>query len=265
MADADDPYTRDLRGGFDAAAEDYERTRPVCPPQLFDDLIDVGGLRPGDRVAEIGCGTGQATVPMAERGLAVTAVDLGANLAAIARRKVAGFPRVSVVVSAFEDWQPDRAEFDAVVSVNALHWVDAPVRYARPHALLRPDGILAVAGCMWARPADADPFWTEVQADYLAAGFSGIPPPPPEQIGPLHLPPDAGDLFAEVAARLYPFQVRLSAADYVANLAGQCGTRSLGPDGAAEFLGHVRRRLAALGDPVLTATFVGFLTIGRRR
>jgi hypothetical protein len=126
-------------------------------------------------------------------------------------------------------------------------------------------GILAVAGCMWARPADADPFWTEVQADYLAAGFPGVPPPPPEQIGPRHLPPAAGDLFAEVAARLYPFQVRLSAADYVANLAGQCGTRSLGADGAEKFLGRVRRRLAALGDPVLTAAFVGFLTIGRRR
>jgi hypothetical protein len=32
-----------LRTGFDRAAEDYQRTRPVCPPQLFDDLIDLAG------------------------------------------------------------------------------------------------------------------------------------------------------------------------------------------------------------------------------
>lgn len=37
---ADDPRRHGLRAGFDAAAEDYQRTRPVCPPELFDDLID---------------------------------------------------------------------------------------------------------------------------------------------------------------------------------------------------------------------------------
>jgi 2-polyprenyl-3-methyl-5-hydroxy-6-metoxy-1,4-benzoquinol methylase len=31
----------------------------------------------GDRVIEIGCGTGQATVPLAQRGLGVTAIELG--------------------------------------------------------------------------------------------------------------------------------------------------------------------------------------------
>jgi protein-L-isoaspartate O-methyltransferase len=59
----DDPRRHDLRAGFDLAAEDYQRTRPVCPPQLFDDLISRAGLEAGDRVIEIGCGTGQATVP----------------------------------------------------------------------------------------------------------------------------------------------------------------------------------------------------------
>jgi SAM-dependent methyltransferase len=78
----DDGTRRRLRAGFDEAAEAYQRTRPVCPPQLFDDLVRLAGLAPGDRVAEIGCGTGQATVPLAERGLAVTAVELGAALAA---------------------------------------------------------------------------------------------------------------------------------------------------------------------------------------
>jgi protein-L-isoaspartate O-methyltransferase len=81
----DDPRRSSLRTGFDRAAEDYQRTRPVCPPRLFDDLVDRAGLRAGDRVVEIGCGTGQATVPLAERGLAVTAVEPGAGLAALTR------------------------------------------------------------------------------------------------------------------------------------------------------------------------------------
>ena len=57
-----------LRAGFDRAAEDYQRTRPVCPPRLFDDLMRLARLAAGDRVAEIGCGTGQATVPLRAGG-----------------------------------------------------------------------------------------------------------------------------------------------------------------------------------------------------
>ena len=261
---ADDPRRRVLRAGFDRAAEDYQRTRPVCPPQLFGDLIDLAGLEAGDRVVEVGCGTGQATVPLAERGLSVTAVELGGELAAIARRRLAGFPACEVVTCSFEDWQAHGATFDAVVAVNSLHWIDPRLRYAKPHRLLRAGGAMAVAGCLWARPANADPFWTDVQADYRAAGYEGNPPPPPDQIGPQHFPPGSGSLFEEVASLRYPFQILYSAEDYLANLATQSGTRALGEARGAEFLTRVRHRLDSLGWPQLTATFVGYLTVGRR-
>jgi SAM-dependent methyltransferase len=261
----DDPERHRLRAGFDRAAEDYQRTRPVCPPRLFDDLIDLAGLEAGDRVIEIGCGTGQATVPLAERGLAVTAIELGAGLAAIARRRLTGFPAAEVVTCSFEDWQPQGARAGAVVAVNSLHWIDPQLRYSKPYELLRPRGVLAVAGCLWARPADAEPFWTDVQEDYRAVGFEGSPPPPPEQIGVRHFPPEAGSLFEEVASLRYPFQVLCSADDYLANLATQSGTHALGEARSAEFLARVRRRLESLGWPRLTATFVGYLTLGRPR
>ena len=254
-----------MRAVFDSAAEDYQRTRPVCPPRLFDDLMDRAGLEAGDRVVEIGCGTGQATVPLAERGLAVTAVELGGELAAVARRRLAGFPAAEVVTCSFEEWQPDGAPAAAVVAVNCLHWIDPQVRYSKPHELLRPGGAMAVAGCVWARPADASRFWTDVQEDYRAVGFEGDPPPPPGQIGVRHFPPDAGSLFDEVASLRYPFQMRYSADDYLANLATQSGTHALGEVRSAEFLGRVRYRLMSLGWPQLTATFVGYLIVGRRR
>ena len=127
---------------------------------------------------EIGCGTGQATVPLAERGLAVTAVELGPELAAIARRRLAGFPAAEVVTGSFEDWRPPGAVFDAVVAFNSLHWIDPPLRYAKPHGLLRPGKTMTVAGARWARPAEAGGFWTAVQADYRAVDYEGDPPPP---------------------------------------------------------------------------------------
>ena len=264
-APASAPERHALRAGFDADAEAYQRTRPVCPPQMFDDLIRLARLSPGDRVVEIGAGTGQATVPLAERGLAVTAVELGPALAAVARRRLAGFPDVDVVASAFEDWSPNHHDVDAVVAINCLHWIDPAVRYAKPAGLLKPRGAMVVGGCSWARPEDAEPFWAQVQEDYSAVGFAGSPPPPPSQIEAWHFPAEASPYFEEIASLRYPFQLTYSADDYLAQLATQSGTYALGAATAERFLSLVRRRLEAAGWPSLTATFVGRLAVARRR
>jgi SAM-dependent methyltransferase len=253
-----------LRGTFDLDAEGYQRTRPVLPTAMLDDLVRLAGLRPGDRVAEIGAGTGQATVPLAERGLAVTAVELGASLADLARRRLAAFPTCTVVTSAFEDWEAPRTPFDAVVAISSLHWIDPGLKYAKPAALLRPGGAMAVGGCRWSRPPDAHPFWTDVQEDYRAVGFEGDPPPPPEAVPSIHFPAEAAGLFEETASLRQPFEFTYSAADYLTQLATQSGTQALGAERGAEFLSRVRRRLESFGSPPLTATFVAVLTIGRR-
>src|SRR4029079_16021192 len=62
---------RPLRAIFDEDAERYDRARPGYPAELFADLAALTGLRPGDRVLEVGPGTGQATVPLAKRGYRV--------------------------------------------------------------------------------------------------------------------------------------------------------------------------------------------------
>lgn len=261
----DDVKRHSLRAGFDTTAEDYDRTRPVCPPQVFDDLVRIAGLGPRDRLLEIGCGTGQATVPLAERGLAITAVELGAELAAVARRRLAGFPSVDVVTASFEAWVPPDSPFDAVVAFNSLHWIDPHLRYPKPAALLTPGGAMIVGGCAWARSADGTRFWAAVQADYRAVGYEGDPPPAPERIGLRHFPAEALAFFTEVASLRYPFEVVYSAEDYLSVLATQSSTRALGATRSADFLFRVRDRLESLGCPQLTATFVAHLIVGRRK
>ena len=54
------------------------------------------------------------------------------------------------------------------------------------------------------------------------------------------------------------------AEDYLADLATQSSTRALGEARSADFPARVRRRLESLGWPRLTATFVGYLIVGRR-
>jgi hypothetical protein len=66
-----------LRSTFDGAADLYDRARPRCPEALFHAVVHHCGLHPGDRVLEIGSGTGIATRPMVDRGLMVMCVELG--------------------------------------------------------------------------------------------------------------------------------------------------------------------------------------------
>src|SRR5574341_242905 len=92
------------RESFDEVAELYDKARPGYPHQLVDDLLELSDLGEGHRVLEIGSGSGQLTVPLAERGLSIVAVELGANLAGVARRKLTRFQYAEVVVADFDEW-----------------------------------------------------------------------------------------------------------------------------------------------------------------
>ena len=50
-----------LRVTFETAASLYQRARPDYPAELYDELIRLAALRPGDRLLEIGCASGKAT------------------------------------------------------------------------------------------------------------------------------------------------------------------------------------------------------------
>ena len=76
---------RELGRVFDEVPQLYDRVRPGCPDELFADLAAVVDLAAASTVLEVGYGTGQATRSRAARGYAVTAVEPGANLAALAR------------------------------------------------------------------------------------------------------------------------------------------------------------------------------------
>ena len=85
-----------LRTRFNEDALLYHRARPTYPPAVFDAIFDrlPNPAQAALRVLEIGCGTGQATRPLAERGCEVLAVDLGADMTEVARSNLAAFPNV---------------------------------------------------------------------------------------------------------------------------------------------------------------------------
>jgi SAM-dependent methyltransferase len=122
------------RTSFDDRAEQYDAARPSYPDALVRDVLARTGAR---RVVEVGAGTGQATAAFARHGCAVLALEPGARLAAVLRRRVADLPGVRVEATTFEAWQPDPAGHDLVLAAQSFHWVDPAVRYAKAARVAR--------------------------------------------------------------------------------------------------------------------------------
>src|ERR671911_1963809 len=105
-----------LRAIFDGAALLYDEVRPGYPEELFDDVVSLSGIPSGGRILEIGCGTGQATVPFARRGYRILCIELGDNMAAVARRNLEGYPQAEVRTGAFEESSLQEGVFDLAIS-----------------------------------------------------------------------------------------------------------------------------------------------------
>ncbi len=100
-------------------------------------LLELLDPQPGERILDIGCGTGQLTEEIARRGAQVTGLDYSAEMLADARKN---FPELTFVLADASRF--DFAErFDAVFSNAALHWVkQAEGSVASIAAALRPGG-----------------------------------------------------------------------------------------------------------------------------
>lgn len=223
---------RGLRVTFDAVADVYDRARPGYPGALFDDLATLAAIGPGSRVLEIGCGTGQATVPLAERGCAIVCVELGANLAAVARRKLARFPAARVEIGAFESWPLPPEPFDTVVAATAFHWLDPATRVAKAAQALRPGGALATIGTSHVAGGDTA-FFAEVQACYERWDETTVPGT--RLLAADEIPPDASDLagtalFGAPTFRRYERELAYTTAEYLDTLGTYSGHLALAPD-----------------------------------
>src|SRR5262249_32723960 len=262
------PWESDQRDAFRATFDDdpdaYDRTRPVAPERVFDDVVQLAGLQPGSTVVEIGPGTGQATRRLAERGLRVLALELGPRLAERARHNLAALP-VEVMTSSFEAWDPGDSAFDAVFACNSFHWLDPDIRFVKSAAMLKPDGHLVVLATPWVIPDDAERFWWDVEDDYVAVGG--------ERVGPSTKHPDrhrrpgpgvrASALFAEPTIKRYRFDVTFTADDYAINLSTQSGIKEFPPDARAELIERIKQRVQQRGGTV-TAHLLAVLTIAKR-
>ena len=130
---------------FNGVAAEYQRSRPGYPEELVERASELAGLRRGDHVLEIGCGTGQLTRSLVARGLRVTAVEPGDQLIEWTRAGLTDPRAVNFLHARFEDAELPH-HLAAVFSAAAFHWLDPTISWRQVAGVLAPGGTLALLG-----------------------------------------------------------------------------------------------------------------------
>ena len=165
-------------------AEFYHQYRRGYPLAVIDALTGACGLTSDDIVIDLGCGTGQLTLPVARRVHAVAGVDPEPDMLARARRAAAeqGVTNASWVLGGDTDLPALSAllgdrRAGAVTIGQALHWMQYRELVPALVPMLRPGGGIAVVTNgtpMWLQ----DSPWSRALRDFLEQ-WSGTRPASP--------------------------------------------------------------------------------------
>ena len=148
-------------------------------------LLAHAGFAPGERVVEIGCGSGRFARRIAAAvapGGTVLGIDISPALAGLARREIAaaGISNLQILVADAQTAMPAGAPFDRLVSrFGVMFFADPAAAMANLHAMLVPGGRLDFA--VWA-PAEGNPWAGAVME--VARIHLGLPPRDPRAPGP---------------------------------------------------------------------------------
>ena len=124
---------------------------------LGEAAMDRVGIQTGDRVLDVGCGTGQTSIELARRvgtGGAVTAIDLSGPMLARARARADGAARsVDFLEADAQTHRFEPASFDVCFSrFGIMFFAEPDVAFANLRSALRPAGRLGFV--CWQRLAD---------------------------------------------------------------------------------------------------------------
>jgi SAM-dependent methyltransferase len=148
---------------FNVAAGSYDRFMGRFSKPLAVPFLEVAGLRPGQRVVDVGCGPGALTTQLVSLlgEDAVSAVDPSKPFVEAAKER---FPGVDVQLGTAEQLPFDDDSFDAALAQLVVHFMKDPVAGLREMARVTvPGGV--VAACVWDHAGGSGPlslFWRAV-------------------------------------------------------------------------------------------------------
>jgi cyclopropane fatty-acyl-phospholipid synthase-like methyltransferase len=132
---------------FNLIANEYERYRPTYPDEMFDDILNYSNIKKEQKILEIGCGTGQATVGLVNKDYKnITCIELGNKLAQLTSEKFNSYESIKVINTSFEEWNGEGRPFNLAISGTAFHFIEPGFGYRRVWELLDHSGAI---GFFW--------------------------------------------------------------------------------------------------------------------
>jgi SAM-dependent methyltransferase len=130
---------------FNRMADAYA-ARPACPDELVASIAALATS--GKRVGDIGAGIGHLALPLALRGLQVSAIEPArAMLECLSERARVLDVEVNALVATAEAMPLSAASLDLAVIADALHFLDAERTGCALGRVLAPAGALAIVSC----------------------------------------------------------------------------------------------------------------------
>jgi ubiquinone/menaquinone biosynthesis C-methylase UbiE len=258
-----------LKITFDSEAELYNEARPHYPDELYSSMIKETQLPDHAHLLEIGPGTGQATVPLAERGYQITAIELGESLATVARRELARFKNVEVITGAFEDVSLPTSSFDLVYAATAFHWIKPELCFSKPYELLKPGGYLAIIHTNHVMNDADDAFFHASQPIYKKYQDHRPKSTKDSKSSILHMKDLRADpmdesLFETTFFKVFPMTVQYSADEYIKLLGTFSPTLAMPSEKRESFLQEIADIINREFDGFITKHYGMSLTIGKK-
>lgn len=126
---------------FAGTAAFYERYRLGYPDRLLSRVANLQGLKPGDAVLDLGCGTGMLAVGFARLGMAVTAMDPEPDMLAATKAAAdAAGVTLNIVRGSSHDLGPGMGPFALAAMGRSFHWMDRAATLAMLDRIVAPDG-----------------------------------------------------------------------------------------------------------------------------
>lgn len=134
---------------FKGTAWYYARFRHPYPEELLSHLVQRFRPGPGDRLLDLGCGTGHLAIPLADRFAEVVGMDPEPEMLAVAEEqaRAAGVDNIDWVEGGSGDLQalrPRLGRFRLVTMGSSFHWTDREATLQELASLVSPGGGIAV-------------------------------------------------------------------------------------------------------------------------
>ncbi len=180
---------REQWNGVAAVWDEYSKFIDSSAYVVSDRLVEMAGIKEGDRVLDVACGYGEPSLTAARKVGAngsVVATDISAEMLEFGRQRAAanGIENIEFMQSDANSLDFPAESFDAAVSRwGIIFEPDGEGTAAKVRGFLKPGGRFAIAS--WG-PPERVPFLSVAMKTVMQK--LDVPPPPPGTPGPLSRP-----------------------------------------------------------------------------